>query len=250
MNVKMTHAERVRRWFAAGARPEPPTDEELMALAAGRFDVIDAEAVAEALACDPGSQRRYEEVQEFLERRTQLPAEEPAGATEGVPASRSLVEQARAWLSAKGCVLAATVRRAGQALGDVVEGSWSLDALGAPATLAMQGFASPGPAMVRLEDEAGRRVVIATGPTGYLIEFDLKDPRLVGMLMVQRVALYGSGELPFERRVLLRGGRGTLTDCPPGLLHAQMGTGFEMYLLLEDVPTDPGAGTDGARERA
>jgi hypothetical protein len=73
-----------------------------------------------------------------------------------------------------------------------------------------------------------------------MLEFDLNDPRLAGFLTVQRVALYGSEEAPFEIKVLLRGGRGTLSGCPSGLVHVHSESGFEMYLLLEDAAAGSG----------
>lgn len=237
MKPELSHAEQVRRWFAAEARPAPPTDEELMALALGRFDVIDAEAVAEAMACDPGSQRRYEEVQRSLESRPVRRVEEAEAVV--VPAAKSLVERAKEWLASQGAGLSATVRRAGNALSVMAEGDWGAPPLQAAATLTMRGYAPTGAgqggaALVRLEDGSGRTVRIASSPTGYMLEFDLNDRGLGGFLTVQRVALYGSAELPFEAQVLLRGGRATVTRCPSGLIHVHAESGFEMYVLLED----------------
>jgi hypothetical protein len=250
MKTELSHAERVRRWFAAEVRPEPPTDEELMALAAGRFEVIDAVAVAEAMALDPGSQRRYEEVQRFLERRSARslrPVESPEVAP--APVLKSLLERASEWVAAQGAVLAATVRRAGSQLSVEAAGSWGAGPMAAAPTLTMRGYAPTGSgqgaaAPVRLKDAAGRQVHIASGLNGYLLEFDLNDHRLAGFLTVQRVALYGSDEAPFETKVLLRGGRGTLSGCPSGLVHVHLESGFEMYLLLEDAAagTGPRAG--------
>jgi hypothetical protein len=238
MNPELSHAERVRRWFSAEVRPEPPTDEELMALASGRHEVIDAEAVAEALALDPGSQRRYEEVLRFLERPSASPAEVPE---EAAAAVKGLVERAAEWLMAKGAVLAAKVQKTGEQLkaAGEVGGSWDEVVMVRPQTLTMRGFAPShaghgGSDIVQLKDGKGRRVQVAGGATGYKIEFDLSDPRLTGFLNVQRVPLYGVEEMPFERDVMLEGGRGMLDECPPGLIHIQLGDDFEMYLLLED----------------
>lgn len=236
MNPELSHAERMRRWFAADVQPEPPTDEELMALAQGRFDVIDADAVAEAMARDPGSQRRYEEVQRFLELRSARRVEVPA--VEGVPAVKGLVERAAEWLLAKGAILSAKVQKTGEQLKAAAElgGSWDVVVSGRPQTLTMRGFAPShaGSDMLQLKDGTGRRVQVAAGSTGYKIEFDLNDARLTGFLKVQRVPLYGVEEMPFERFVMLQGGRGMLDECPPGLIHIQLGADFEMYLLLED----------------
>ena len=239
MNPELSHAEQVRRWFAAEVRPSPPTDEELMALAQGRFDVIDADAVAEAMACDPGSQRRFEEVLRLLESRSVRRVEVPV--VEAVPAAKGLVERAAEWLVAKGVVLSAKVQKTGEQLKVAAErgGSWEEVARVRPQTLTMRGFAPSdagqrGSDIVQLKDQKGRRVQVAGGATGYKIEFDLNDARLTGFLNLQRVPLYGVEEMPFERIVMLQGGRGMLDECPPGLIHIQLGTDFEMYLLLED----------------
>jgi hypothetical protein len=250
MKTESTHAERVQRWFAAEVRPAPPTDEELMALASGRHDVIDAAAVAEAMALDAGSQRRYEDVQRFLEQRSPRPAPVPqTAAAAAVP--KSLVERAAEWLAAKGAVLAAKVHNTGAQLKAAIDagGSWDEVVQVTAPTLTMRGFAASsagrdGGAIVQLKDNRGRRVQVTAGPTGYVIEFDLNDERLTAFLNVQRVALYGTEEAPFERRVLLRGGRGTLSGCPSGLIHVEYEGGFEMYLLLEHGTAGAGPGKE------
>lgn len=231
MNPEQSDAEQVRGGFAAEIRPEPPTDRELMALARGRFDVIDAEAVAEALALDPGAQRRYEEVQRFLERRSASLAE--------VPAARSLLDLATEWIARNGGELVARVGRAGSALIAGREGGWMLGSTASAPALTTRGFAPSdagrgGVAPVVLKDRSGRTARIVSGPAGYMIEFDLNAARQGGFLTVKRVLLHGSADTPFEQRVLLRGGRGTLTGCPSGMFHVEA-PGFEMYLLLEDV---------------
>ncbi len=242
MKTEITHAEQVRRWFERPAVPVPPSEEELLALATGQFDVIDAEAVAAELAADPASGRCYEEIRGFLESRS-LAA---VGAVSPVAGRSGVIELALAWMKARNKSLGGLIRKVDDRLEASLTEIWTGMSVGVTQTLSMRGFAPSGAgqggaARVRLTDPSGREVLIAAGVGGYLLELDLQDPRINGFLTVQRVLLHGGTETEFSRETPMCKGRAVLTDCPPGLIHVHLDTRFELYLLLEDLPGSEGA---------
>lgn len=243
MNNDQTNAGRLRRWLETPAEPAAPTEAELEALARGELDGDSAVEVAAGVAADPILARRHAQVKERLEAAAEarLLRIRAAIAERAVAVVPNRLESALCYLRQQGKALAAQIRQVGARMESDAGSGWLGSTVAGAAVLSTRGLGgtpndgqmNPG---ILLRDADGRTIEVTAVGGAFALQFNL-GPDEVGVVEVIQILLHGEAGEPFRGAALLESGVGAVLGVPSGLIHVQTRSGFESYILLEDVPS-------------